>query len=322
MCLFCFAVLTFFVILCCCFKLLITQSWKKSPNKASGLDLLAEVQHFCPSKPKSSPPQQQLPLPLLLLLLPPWAGMREGDRKDGLVGALAVKRRIIRKWRLHVSLRDGAEFRLSRLTVNLRDPCTPAMFEAPSRCGPSAGLLLLAWYSSSKDGSPWPALFLRTWWRRDERSWEGTRKGDGKEGLIWALAVKRRMTRKWRLHVNPQDGCDLGLSWLSANLQDRRISASTEAAILREVDGSWCSCDEFWSTTSFWSAWQWQSDVHSAPVKVDPPPSGRLPGVDPPPWALCCCQAGPLPWAQCHHPFPAAAPANWYPTGSQGRLTH
>jgi len=38
--------------------------------------------------------------------------MREEDRKDGLMGALPVKRRITRKWRLHVSLRDDSELGL------------------------------------------------------------------------------------------------------------------------------------------------------------------------------------------------------------------
>ena len=53
-----------------------------------------------------------------------------------------------------------------------------------------------------------------------------------------ALPVKRRITRKWRLHVSPQDGRELGLSRERANLQDGRISAGVEAAISREVDGS------------------------------------------------------------------------------------
>jgi len=47
------------------------------------------------------------------------------------------------------------------------------------------------------------------------------------------LAVERRMPRK-----SPQDGHELGLSWVRANLQDGRISAGVEAAVLREVDGS------------------------------------------------------------------------------------
>ena len=52
------------------------------------------------------------------------------------------------------------------------------------------------------------------------------------------MAVKRRTLRKWRLHVSPQDGRELGLSWVRINLQDGRISAGVEAAISREVDGS------------------------------------------------------------------------------------
>jgi len=66
---------------------------------------------------------------------------------------------------------------------------------------------------------------------------KGQGRGTGKEGLIGDLAVKR-MTRKWRLHVSPQDGRELGLSWVRANLQDGRISAGVEAAVSREVDGS------------------------------------------------------------------------------------
>ena len=50
--------------------------------------------------------------------------------------------------------------------------------------------------------------------------------------------MKRRTLRKWRLHVSPQDGHELGLSWVRANLQDGRISAGIEAAVSREVDGS------------------------------------------------------------------------------------
>ena len=78
---------------------------------------------------------------------------------------------------------------------------------------------------------------------------KGQGRGTGKEGLIGDLAVKR-MTRKWRLHVSPQDGCELGLSWVRANLQDGRISASVKAAVSREVDGSWRPCGDIWGATS------------------------------------------------------------------------
>ena len=59
------------------------------------------------------------------------------------------------------------------------------------------------------------------------------REEKGKGGLVGALAVERRMPRK-----SPQDGHELGLSWVRANLQDGRISARVEAAVSREVDGS------------------------------------------------------------------------------------
>jgi len=57
----------FFTILYC-FKLLIFQSSKNSPNKALGLNLLAAVQHFFLFKPKCGSPQEQLSLSLLWLL--------------------------------------------------------------------------------------------------------------------------------------------------------------------------------------------------------------------------------------------------------------
>ena len=62
---------------------------------------------------------------------PPGAGIMEGDRKEGLIGALAVKRRITRKWRLHMNLQDDPKLGCSWVTVHLWDPCAPAMFEAP-----------------------------------------------------------------------------------------------------------------------------------------------------------------------------------------------
>lgn len=107
--------------------------------------------------------------------------------------------------------------------------------------------------------------------------------------------------------MSPQDGCELGLSRERANLQDGRISAGIEAAVLREVDGSWRPCGDIWGATSSWLAWQQQTDGQCAPMEVDPLPSAHLPLVDPPPWALLCCQAGPPPWARCHEPLPAAA---------------
>jgi len=60
-----------------------------------------------------------------------------------------------------MSLQDGPEFGLSKLTVNLWDPLTAVMFEAPRSSDPCAGLLSLLLHSSSEDGSPCPALFLR-----------------------------------------------------------------------------------------------------------------------------------------------------------------
>ena len=62
--------------------------------------------------------------------------------------------------------------------------------------------------------------------------------------------MERRMPRKWRLHVSPQDGRELGLSRERANLQDGRISASVEAAVSREVDESWRPCGDIWGATS------------------------------------------------------------------------
>ena len=64
------------------------------------------------------------------------------------------------------------------------------------------------------------------------------RNGDGKDGLIGALAVKG-ITRKWRIHVSPQGGPKLGLFQLMVNLQDGRIRAGIKEAILREVNGFW-----------------------------------------------------------------------------------
>lgn len=92
---------------------------------------------------------------------------------------MAVKRRITKKWRLHVSPRDGPELGLSWLRVNLRDPRASAIFEAPADEDPP-------W-----DSSCCLAVFLRTWRRQDERSRGGTRERNSKDGLIGALAVKR-----------------------------------------------------------------------------------------------------------------------------------
>lgn len=61
----------------------------------------------------------------------------------------------------------------------------------------------------------------------------------------------KRTPRKWRFHMSPQDGCELGLSWERANLQDGRISTGIEAAVLREVDGSWRPCSDIWGVTFF-----------------------------------------------------------------------
>jgi len=58
-------------------------------------------------------------------------------------------------------------------------------------------------------------------------------------GFFTALAVKGRITRKWRLQVYLQDGPELGLSWVRASLWGGRISTGIEAAIWREVDRPW-----------------------------------------------------------------------------------
>ena len=58
--------------------------------------------------------------------------------------------------------------------------------------------------------------------------------------------------------MSPQDGRELGLSWVRTNLQDGRISTGVEAAILWEVDGSWRPCGDIWGTSSSWLAWQQQ----------------------------------------------------------------
>lgn len=78
------------------------------------------------------------------------------------------------------------------------------------------------------------------------------REEERKDGLITALAVRRRITRKWRLHVDvgPRDGPELGLSWVMINLWDRRISTCIETTVWREAYGFQHPCDDLWGAIS------------------------------------------------------------------------
>lgn len=80
------------------------------------------------------------------------------------------------------------------------------------------------------------------------------REWDGNDGLVGVLPIKRKITRKWRLHVSLQDGPELGLSPVMVNLKDGRISANIEVAVWMEVDGSWCPCNGVWDMISSWPA--------------------------------------------------------------------
>lgn len=71
-------------------------------------------------------------------------------------------------------------------------PCVGLSFPAKGKltgsshphhvCGPSAGLIPLPRHSSSKDGSPCPALFVRTWCEEMRGLGKGQGRGTGREG--------------------------------------------------------------------------------------------------------------------------------------------